>query len=161
LTPSSAPSVEIRPATVEDAARIRELTREAYARWVDLIGREPLPMQKDYYRAVRENAIDLLIVGGALVGLIEMVARPDHLRIENIAVAPSWQGRGYGHRLLAHAEARAARSGRGEIRFMTNAAFAANLALYAKLGYETDRIEPFRGGKAVYLSKRIDTLPAG
>jgi hypothetical protein len=81
LTRSSAPLVEIRPATVEDAARIRELTREAYARWVDLIGREPLPMQTDYNRAVRENAIDLLIVSGALVGLIEMVARPDHLRI--------------------------------------------------------------------------------
>ena len=161
------PSVEIRPAASEDAARIRDLTRAAYAKWVALIGREPLPMQADYDRAVREHAIDLLTVDGALAGLIETIVRPDHLWIENVAVAPDWQGRGYGRLLLAHAETRAAEAERGEIRLMTNAAFAANLALYAKLGYAIDRTEPFRGGTAVhheqaYRSRvafwRIDTL---
>ena len=37
-----ASNVEIRPAILEDAARIRDLTRAAYAKWVALIGREPL-----------------------------------------------------------------------------------------------------------------------
>ena len=50
---------------------------------------------------------------------------------------------------------------RGEIRLQTNAAFAANLALYAKLGYAIDRTEPFRGGASVHMSKRIDAPPAG
>jgi ribosomal protein S18 acetylase RimI-like enzyme len=158
---SPAPSVEIRPATLQDAARIRDLTRAAYAKWVAVIGREPLPMQADYDRAVREHAIDLLTDSGALVGLIETIPRPDHLWIENVAVSPDRQGRGYGRRLLAHAETRAAEQGRGEIRLMTNAAFAANLALYARLGYETDRIEPFRGGTVAYMSKRVDTRPGG
>jgi hypothetical protein len=39
---------------------------------------------------------------------------------------------------------------------MTNGAFAANLALYAKLGYAIERTGPFRGGTAVHMSKRID-----
>lgn len=158
---TTAPSIEIRPATLEDAARIRELTRAAYAKWVALIGREPLPMQADYDRAVREHAIDLLSVGGALVGLVETILRPDHLWIENVAVAPNRQGRGYGRRLVAHAETRAAAAGRGEIRLQTNAAFAANVALYRKLGYAIDRTEPFRGGTAVHMIKRIDAKPAG
>ncbi len=152
---SPASPLEFRLATPEDAASIRELTRAAYAEWVPLIGREPLPMQADYDRAVREHAIDLLTVGGALVGLIETKLQPDHLWIENVAVAPERRGRAYGRLLLAQAERRAVNAGRAEIRLQTNAAFAANLALYAGLGYPVSRTEPFRGGTAVYMSKRI------
>jgi hypothetical protein len=76
---ASATDVEIRPALLEDATRIRDLTRAAYAKWVALIGREPLPMQADYQRAVAEHTIDHLIDGGALAGLIETILRPDHL----------------------------------------------------------------------------------
>jgi ribosomal protein S18 acetylase RimI-like enzyme len=150
------PDVAIRPAVAADAAGIRELTRAAYAKWVALIGREPLPMQADYERALREHEIDLLTIGGDLAGLIETIVHPDHLWIENVAVAPERQGRGYGRLLLAHAERRATAARRGEIRLKTNAAFAANLALYEKLGYAIDRTEPFRGGTAVHMSKRID-----
>jgi GNAT superfamily N-acetyltransferase len=157
--PTRARNPEIRRAVPVDAARIQALTRAAYAKWVPLIGREPLPMQADYERAVCEHAIDLLIVKGALVGLIEMIDRTDHLFIENVAVAPERQGRGYGRVLLAHAEACAARKGLSEIRLITNGAFAANLALYAKLGYAIDREEPFRGGTAIHMRRRI-ALPA-
>ena len=102
-----ASDVEIRPAVAADAAGIRELTRAAYAKWVTLIGREPLPMQADYEQALREHEIDLLTIGGDLAGLIETILHRDHLWIENVAVAPERQGRGYGRLLLAHAERRA------------------------------------------------------
>jgi GNAT superfamily N-acetyltransferase len=148
--------VEIRPAVSADAEAIRSLTRAAYAKWVALIGREPLPMQADYQRAIAEHTIDLLIDGDALVGLIETILRPDHLWVENVAVAPEWQGRGYGRVLLAHAERRALEAERFEIRLLTNQAFAANLELYAKRGYLVDRTEPFRGGTTVHMSKRIE-----
>src|SRR6202034_4718209 len=154
------PVVKIRPAAFEDATRIRDLTRAAYAKWAALIGREPLPMQADYDRAVREHSTDLLTVDGALVGLIETIVRPDHLWIENVAVAPDCQGRGYGRMLLAHAEKRAAETVLGELRLMTNAAFAANIALYTKLGYAFVGSEPFRGGTAVTMMKRVDAPPA-
>jgi GNAT superfamily N-acetyltransferase len=149
-------AIEIRPAVPADAEAIRSLTRAAYAKWVALIGREPLPMQADYERAVAEHAIDLLIVDGALVGLLETILRPAHLWIENVAVAPDRQGRGHGRLLLAHAEKRAVEAGRFEIRLQTNQAFAANLALYAKLACAIDRAESFRGGMLVHMSKRIE-----
>jgi GNAT superfamily N-acetyltransferase len=147
---------DIRPAAPADAEAIRNLTRAAYAKWVARIGREPLPMQADYERALREHTIDLLTVGGALAGLIETILQPDHLWIENVAVAPEWQGRGHGRLLLAHAENRALESGRKETRLLTNQAFAANLEFYAKLGYAIDRTEPFRGGVTVHVRKRLE-----
>src|ERR1700728_3456374 len=133
MTP--APSIEIRPAVLEDAAGIRALTRAAYAKWAALIGREPLPMQADYERAVAEHTIDLLVVDGALAGLLETILRLDHLWIENVAVAPEQQGRGLGRLLLNHAEKRALEAERLDIRLLTNQAFTANVELYAKRGY--------------------------
>src|SRR6202453_3561577 len=155
-----ASNVEIRPAVPSDAARIRDLTRAAYSKWVARIGREPVPRQADYERAVAEHTIDLLIADGGLAGLIETILRPDHLWIENVAVAPEQQGRGFGRLLLDHAERRALRSGRTEVRLLTNQAFAANLELYAKRGYIVDRTEPFRGGTTVHMSKRIEPRDA-
>lgn len=146
---------EIRRATAEDAGAIRELTRAAYAKWVPVIGREPLPMAADYDAAVRDHLIDLLHVGGEIVALIEIILAVDHLLIENVAVAPAFQERGYGRRLMAHAEQLAVLLRRGEIRLYTNKLFDANVRLYLRLGYRVDREEAFSGGVVVHMSKAI------
>ncbi len=96
--------VSLRRAASTDAPAIRDLSRTAYAKWVPLIGREPMPMTADYDRAVTEHIIDLVEERGELLALIEMVPAPDHLLIENIAVRPDQQGRGLGDLLLRHAE---------------------------------------------------------
>ena len=98
-------------ATAEDVEAIRSLTREAYAKWVPVIGREPKPMAADYADAVRKHRIDLLYLDGTLAALIEMIPETDHLPIENVAVSPPFQGRGLGRKLLAHAERVAASLG--------------------------------------------------
>ncbi len=56
-----------------DAAAVRVLTREAYAKWVPVIGREPLPMRADHDEAVRQHRIDLAFLDGGLAGLIETI----------------------------------------------------------------------------------------
>jgi ribosomal protein S18 acetylase RimI-like enzyme len=148
-------AMELRRGVAADAAAIRELTRQAYAKWTPIIGREPLPMTADYAQAVLRHRFDLLFAGGTLAALIETVARADHLLIENVAVAPPFQRRGFGRRLLTHAEQVAAASGLREIRLYTNPRFAGNVALYAKLGYRVDREEEFRGGVVVHMSKPL------
>ncbi|TMJ24363.1 MAG: GNAT family N-acetyltransferase [Alphaproteobacteria bacterium] len=148
-------SLELRRAGAADAAAVRTLTRAAYAKWVPLIGREPKPMQADYDRAVREHRIDLALLEGALAGLIETVEQPDHLLIENVAVAPSFQGRGLGRRLMAHAERLAEQQARAELRLYTNARFEENVALYRRLGYRVDREEESALGVTVYMSKAL------
>jgi hypothetical protein len=90
------PSLPLRRATAADAANIRAFTRSAYAKWVPLIGREPLPMTADYDRAVADHIVELCEDGGELRALIELVPSPDHLLVLNIAVRPDQQGRAWG-----------------------------------------------------------------
>ena len=146
---------EVRQAVAADAPAIRELTRAAYAKWVPLIGREPKPMTADYDDAVARHRFDLLYVEGTLAALIETIREPNHLLVENVAVSPSFQGRGLGRRLMAHAEQLAASSGFGEVRLYTNKRFAANVELYLRLGYRVDREEVLPVGTAVHMSKRL------
>jgi ribosomal protein S18 acetylase RimI-like enzyme len=148
-------SAQIRRATAADAGAVRELTRSAYAKWVPVIGREPKPMGADYDAAVREHLVDLLHVGSEFAALVETIPEADHLLIENVAVAPAFQGRGYGRRMVAHAEALAVSLGYPEIRLYTNKMFAANVLLYLRLGYRVDREETFSGGIVVHMSKAL------
>ncbi len=148
-------SPEMRQAVAADAAAIRALTREAYAKWVRVIGREPKPMTADYVAAVRNHRFDLLHLDGRLVALIETIAAVDHLLIENVAVSPACQGRGLGRRLVAHAERLAASHGHAEIRLYTNKMFVENIRLYRRLGYRIGREEAFGGGVIVHMSKRV------
>jgi hypothetical protein len=54
----------LRRATPDDAAAVRALVRSAYAKWVPIIGREPVPMTADFDLAVRNHIVDLLFVDG-------------------------------------------------------------------------------------------------
>jgi len=147
---------ELRRATPADAKIVRELSRAAYAKWVPLIGREPLPMTADYDRAVVQHIIDLLEEGGQLLALIEMIPEKDHLLIQNIAVRPDQQGRGLGDRLLRHAEGIARSLGCNEMQLYTNAAFTSNVAFYAKRGYEEYwRGTVVAGSTTVFMRKRL------
>ncbi|HYC64930.1 MAG TPA: GNAT family N-acetyltransferase [Reyranellaceae bacterium] len=147
--------VQLRQAGPADAAAARTLTRAAYAKWVPVIGREPKPMTADYDAAVREHRIDFAYVGGELAAMIETIAGDDHLLVENVAVAPGYQGLGLGRELMAHAERLAAAQRYGEIRLYTNQMFAENIALYARLGYRVDREEESLLGVTVHMSKRL------
>lgn len=145
--------VSLRVADENDAEAIRALTRQAYAKWVRLIGREPLPMRIDYSEAVRKHRFDLLYVGDRLAALIETVPEGDRLLIENVAVLPAFQGRGFGKRLLSLAEELAQSLRLAGTRLYTNKLFIENIRLYEALGYRFEREEPLNGGIAVHMTK--------
>ena len=148
--------LRFRRAGAPDVEAVRRLVRDAYAQWIPVIGREPMPMKADYAAAVREHEIDLFHAGDDLVALIEVIWQADHLFIENVAVSPRHQRRGLGHRLLDHAAVRARAGGLSELRLLTNQAFASNVRLYQSVGFRIDRTEPFVcGGTTVYMSKRL------
>ena len=112
-------------------------------------------MQVDYADALGKHHFDVAVLDLSVVGLIETELRADHVWIENIAIAPEAQGRGIGQKLMAHVEAKALAAGLSDVRLLTNGAFDANLRFYHQQGFQTDRVESFKGGVAVYMSKNL------
>ena len=146
---------ELRRATDADAGAITELVIAAYRHYEPLIGRTPLPMLVHYADAVREHEIWVLELDGGLVGILELQPRADQMWVENVAVAPRWQGRGFGRLLLRHAEAEAARHGLHEIGLLTNERYLDNIAMYTRYGYrETQRV-PHQGTDLVFFRKQL------
>jgi N-acetylglutamate synthase-like GNAT family acetyltransferase len=146
---------ELRRATDADAGAITELVIAAYRHYEPLIGRTPLPMLVHYADAVREHEIWVLELDGELVGILELQPRADQMWVENVAVAPRWQGRGFGRLLLRHAEAEAARHGLHEIGLLTNERYLDNIAMYTRHGYlETHRM-PHQGTDLVFFRKPL------
>jgi GNAT superfamily N-acetyltransferase len=147
--------VTVRLAAPAEAVTLQAIAREAYLRYVPRIGREPAPMSADYDAAVRNGQAWVAVDQGQVIGFAVLIAQPDHLLLENLAVRPSRQGGGAGSRLLALAEDEARRLRLAEIRLYTNEAMTENLAYYPRHGYaETHRAE-HGGFRRVFFRKRI------
>lgn len=131
----------IRRARPDDRFAIEAIVEAAYRVYVERIGRPPGPMLDDYAARIAEGAVSVLeAVGGAIVAIIVLIAKPDHLLLDNIAVRPDRQGQGLGRRLIAFAETEARRLGFPELRLYTHQKMTENIALYARLGFvETGR----------------------
>lgn len=52
----------MRIAAINDAEAVTTLTRMAYAKWVPVIGREPLPMKADHAAFIKDHRVDLCSV---------------------------------------------------------------------------------------------------
>ena len=147
--------LEFRRAGPADAAIIRSITRAAYAKWIAVIGREPLPMTFDYDLAVLTHQIQLAVLGSDIAGLIELVEMPDYVLIENLAVSPGFQGKGIGASLLQKGEHIAAAGHRQTIRLYTNSMFTQNIRFYTSKGYAVTSEEPFKGGRITHMAKHL------
>lgn len=142
----------LRHARDEDVPLLRDLAARAYRPYVGRIGRRPAPMQDDYAQKVSAGSVFVADDGG-VVGLIVLIDAPNHLLVENVAVAPERQGSGIGRALMDLAEAHARERGLGELRLYTNAAMSENIRLYHHLGYtEVDR-RGEDGFERVFFSK--------
>ena len=137
-----------------DVGDIEQIVAAAYRPYIARIGRPPAPMTADYAALVAAGAADVLL-DDTPAGVLVTVAEPDHLLIENVAVAPWAQGRGHGRRLLYYAEHRARSHGLTELRLYTNALMTENLALYPRLGYRETGRHTDNGFDRVYFTKAL------
>jgi GNAT superfamily N-acetyltransferase len=146
--------VTIRRARPDEAPLLRALVERAYAPWVPVVGRRPMPMDDDYKARVAAGEAWVLEEAGAVRGVLVLEEHVDHLLIDNVAVEPARRGKGDGRALLDFAEAEARRRGLPEVRLYTNEKMERNIALYAARGYtETERLQE-KGLRRVFMAKR-------
>lgn len=113
-------------------------------------------MTVDYQRLVATTSnASVLVENSSIVGVIVTIAEPDHLMIENVAVASTAQGRGHGRTLLEHAEQQARALGLPQVRLYTNAAMTENLTLYPRIGYVEVARRSEDGFERVYFTKDL------
>jgi ribosomal protein S18 acetylase RimI-like enzyme len=146
----------LRLATPADAEPVVALMGEAYAPFAAAIGRRPAPMDDDYAARIAAGAVHVAMIGGRLVGAAVLLTEGDALWLETVAVAPAWQGRGIGRRLIDFAETEAARRGLPRVRLYTNAAMTANRALYPRLGYRETGRAMQAGFDRVFFEKSVE-----
>lgn len=144
----------IRPARPEDASAIRRLVQDAYSHYIARMGKPPGPMLDDYDRRITDRQAWVLEDADQLAGVLVLEdAGDDTLLLDNVAVAPSSQGKGYGRALIAFAETEARRRGMRQVRLYTNVVMTENLALYLRFGFhETGRVSE-KGYERVYMAK--------
>jgi ribosomal protein S18 acetylase RimI-like enzyme len=147
----------LRIAVPGDVDAVRAVVTAAYEPWIPVIGMRPLPLEANYDQLIGVGGVTLLIEPGAgrVAALIVLVPEPEALLIENVAVDPVFQRRGFGRILLAHAEDVARSAGLGTVRLYTNRLMATNIALYERLGYAITIRETHEGRPVVHLAKAL------
>jgi GNAT superfamily N-acetyltransferase len=154
------PAAEIRLAVAGDRSRIEQIVHDSYRKYIPRIGKPPGPMLDDYARRIEAKEAWVLVEAGAIAGVVVLVAQPDFLLLDNIAVAPNRQGRGYGRLLLDFADAEALRRGYRELRLYTHEKMHENLAIYGAHGWEEYARATEAGYDRVFMLKRLTTRPA-
>jgi ribosomal protein S18 acetylase RimI-like enzyme len=126
---------EIVPAAARDTLAVTACVRDAYARYVERIGREPAPMTADYAALIDAGEVWVMRAGEGVAGVLVLRPQPPALLVENVAVAPGSQGQGLGRQLMAFAEEHARAAGLDEVVLYTNERMTENLRFYPALGF--------------------------
>jgi GNAT superfamily N-acetyltransferase len=145
----------IRKARAYEAGSVHEVVLAAYQRYVAVIGTAPGPMLDDYAARIAADQVWVLEDTGGIAGVLVLQDGPDCFLLDNIAVSPDRQGRGFGRLLLDFSEAEAARCGWDTITLYTNALMLENIAIYEARGYVERERRTEKGFDRVYMEKRL------
>ena len=146
----------IRLAVAHDLMAVQALVNAAYAPYIPRLGRAPGPMTDDYAASIARGEVYLIETDGMLAGLVVLIAEPDALLLDNIAVAPAAQGQKIGRRLMAFAEQMARQRGLSRLRLYTNELMTENIAWYMRLGFRETHRGTEAGFRRVYLTRELD-----
>jgi tRNA (guanine37-N1)-methyltransferase len=154
----AASQVRLLPATEEDAGEIYTLQLAAFlseGRIYDDLAIPPLTEELDACLArVKQGSVLKAVAGTRIVGSVQLTVDGEVGHIGRLMVAPDWQGRGLGTRLLRVAE-QLAPADVTSYQLDTGAESDRNLELYRRAGYrETQRRQQTTRIELVVLTKR-------
>ena len=96
--------MSIRKARPDEAVALHHLVLDAYGHYVTRTGKTPRPMREDYAARIATDEVWVLEEAGAVVGLLVLEEGTEGFLLDNVAVVPTQQHKGYGRALIAFAE---------------------------------------------------------
>lgn len=147
--------VTIEKARLDDKPAVEAIVSAAYSHYIERNGAVPGPMRDDYAAYIATGLVEVLRDETGVAGVLVLIPEDGCMLLDNVAVSPTAQGKGYGRLLLDHAEASARSLGFPRIRLYTQVIMTENQAIYARRGYiETHRAEE-KGLHRVYMQKPL------
>lgn len=147
--------LSIRPAKSDDAPGIVACVCEAYAHYIERIGRQPGPMLEDYEEVIQQSQVHVGTAGDKVVGAIVLKATDEGFYIDNVSVRPSVKGKGIGRTLLKLAETEARRQDYRSIYLATHELMTENRTLYSRIGYAEYDHRVVNGFPRVFFRKTL------
>lgn len=145
----------IRKAHSNEAEIARQIVHAAYQRYLPMIGRPPAPMLDDYPARQAAGQLWVLDDDSLIAGILVLENGPACFMLDNIAILPDRQGRGFGRLLLDFAEQEARQCGWDMITLYTNALMRENILIYQARGYHERERRTVNGLNRVYMSKPL------
>lgn len=151
----AATNLIIRPAKSVDSSAISDCVYAAFKCYIPRIGKPPGPMLDNYEEVIETHQVFVAVVENSIVGLVALSRQSHCMLLDTIVVHPSFQGNGFGKKLLAHAEQEAKRQGYTEIQLYTHEKMTENKAMYQKLGYVEIERRVENGYRRIYMKKQL------
>ncbi|KAG4262363.1 hypothetical protein FPRO03_10593 [Fusarium proliferatum] len=156
--PFISPDLTLTRAQASDVPAIQSMVNAAYEKYILRIGKPPAPMTADYPSLLTTHDIFILRTSQSPVGALVLQHEPDSnaVKIENLVVDPSAQGRGYGKVLMRYAEDFTRSRGSNVLELYTNVKMFENLGLYLKMGFVETARRREDGFERVYFRKELE-----
>jgi ribosomal protein S18 acetylase RimI-like enzyme len=145
----------LRPASPADVPTIERIVIAAYGKYTSRIGKPAGPMLDDYAALVEQGVVSIAESGNDVVGVLVLIPEDGYLLLDNIAIDPGYQGRGFGRALIDIAEREARRRGFGEVRLYTHVTMIENVTIYRHLGFSETHRATVNGYDRVYMQKLL------
>jgi ribosomal protein S18 acetylase RimI-like enzyme len=145
----------VERAKAEDVFAIKLMVDAAYSKYIERLGKLPAAMNSDYDKLLETQNVSVLRLGGCVVGSILLSRDGDAIKVNNLVVDPSAQGRGYGRALMDYAEYMARAQGLAAVTLFTNEKMHENIALYMKIGFTETGRKAEDGFNRVFFRKNL------
>jgi len=145
----------VETAKAEDVPAIKPMVDAAYSKYIERLGKLPAAMTADYDKLVETQSLYVLRVGSNVVGSILLSRDGDSIKVNNLVVDPSAQGRGYSRVLMDQAEDMARAQGLAAVTLFTNEKMHENIALYTKIGFTETGRKTEDGFNRVFFRKNV------
>jgi GNAT superfamily N-acetyltransferase len=145
----------VETAKTEDVPAIKLMIDAAYSKYIERFGKLPAAMTADCDKLIETQSLYVLRVGGSVIGSVLLSRDGDSIKVNNLVVEPSAQGRGYGRVLMGHAEDMARALGLAAVTLFTNEKMHENIALYTKIGFTETGRKTEEGFNRVFFRKSL------